>query len=179
MSYKNKTYIIFDGDNDKWAYGRMKGWNALETVEFDFEDAHDVYALTGRANDEDYIKSKLRKRFANAEQVIVLIGEHTKNLYKYVRWELEVAQELDLPIIAAYLAGDRKQNNNTCPPIIRDEYVVHIPLKMKIIKYALDNFPGEYRRRNSENKGPRLYNDSVYEKLGLNDKEKNEKNEIR
>lgn len=26
MSYKNKTYVIFDGDNDRWAYAYMKGW---------------------------------------------------------------------------------------------------------------------------------------------------------
>jgi hypothetical protein len=35
MSYSDKTYIIFDGDNDKWAYGRMKGWKALENVDFE------------------------------------------------------------------------------------------------------------------------------------------------
>jgi hypothetical protein len=107
MSYKDKTYIIFDGDNDKWAYARMKGWKALETIDFDFEDAHEEYTLTNRAEDEDYIKGKLKKRFENAKQVIVLIGEKTKNLYKYVRWEIEVAMELNLPIIAVYLNGIR------------------------------------------------------------------------
>jgi len=169
MSYKDKTYIIFDGDNDKWAYGRMKGWKALETIDFDFEDVHDEYPLTDRANDEAYIKGKLKKRFANARQVIVLIGEQTKNLYKYVRWELEVAQELNIPVIAVNLNGDRAQNTKTCPPIIRDEYVVHIPFKMKIIKYALDNFPSEFRRRDTSTIGARSYNDSVYDNLGLNE----------
>jgi len=166
MSYKDKTYIIFDGDKDKWAYGRMKGWNALETIDFDFEDAHNDFPLTYRAEDESYIKGKLRKRFANASQVIVLIGEQTKNLYKYVRWELEIAQELKLPIIAVNLNGDKKQNNTTCPPIIRDKYVVHIPFKMNIIKYALDQFPSEFKRKDSEmNVGGRIYNESVYTDL--------------
>ena len=169
MSYNDKTYIIFDGENDKWAYGQMKGWKALETIDFDFEDAHDEYPLTDRANDEEYIKSKLRKRFANAFQVLVLIGEQTKNLYKFVRWELEIAQELDLPIIAVNLNGDRIQNVKTCPPIIRDNYVVHIPFKMKIIKYALDNFPSEFKKRDIKSSSSRVYNDSVYENLGLNE----------
>jgi len=170
MSYKDKTYVIFDGDKDKWAYGRMKGWNALETIDFDFEDAHSEYPLTDRANDEAYIKGKLRKRFANAKQVIVLIGESTKNLYKYVRWELEVAQDLGLPIIAVNLNGDRQQNSDTCPPIIRDTYVVHIPFKLKIIKFALDAFPSEFKNRDvkSSTKGARVYDDDVYKKLGLN-----------
>jgi hypothetical protein len=170
MGHKNKTYIIFDGDNDKWAYARMKGWKALEHIDFDFENAHDEYTLTNNASNEDYIKGKLRKRFQNASQVIVLVGESTKNLYKYVRWELEIAQNLNIPIIAVNLNGDRKQNNNTCPPIIRDTYVVHIPFKMRIIKYALDNFPSEYRKRTTNSSiGGRYYNDSVYSTLGLND----------
>lgn len=85
MSYRDKTYIIFDGDKDKWAYARMKGWNVLKKIDFNFEDAHDVYAITNRANDEEYIKAKLRKRFNDTSQVIFLIDESTKNLYKYVR----------------------------------------------------------------------------------------------
>jgi hypothetical protein len=169
MGHRNKTYIIFDGDNDKWAYARMKGWKALENIDFDFENAHDEYTLTSNASNETYIKGKLRKRFQNASQVILLIGESTKNLYKYVRWELEVAQNLDIPIIAVNLNGDRSQNNNTCPPIIRDTYVVHIPFKLKIIKYALDSFPSEFKKRDSNSSvGGRVYNNSVYTSLGLN-----------
>jgi hypothetical protein len=168
MSYKDKTYVIFDGDNDKWAYGRMKGWNVLKNIDFNFDDAHDVYAMTSRANDEAYIKGNLRKRFEDASQVIVLIGESTKNLYRYIRWELDVALGKDLPIIAVNLNGLRSQDNNLCPPIIKDKYVVHIPFKMKIIQYALDNFPAEYRRRNVNEEGARYYNDTVYQNLGLN-----------
>jgi hypothetical protein len=40
---------------------------------------------------------------------------------------------------------------------------------MKIIKYALDNFPSEYKRREVGSKGSRIYNDTVYQNLGLND----------
>lgn len=170
MSYKDKTYIIFDGDKDRWAYANMKGWKALEHIDFDFENAHDEYTLTSNASDESYIKGKLKKRFANACQVIVLIGESTKNLYKYVRWELEVAQSLGLPIIAVNLNGDRAQNDDTCPPIIRDTYTVHIPFKMKIIKYALDNFPAFFAKRpTNSSKGGLIYPDSVYKNLALND----------
>ena len=169
MSYKDKTYIIFDGDKDRWAYARMKGWKALDHIDFDFEDAHSEYTLTSNANNESYIKGKLKKRFANACQVVLLIGESTKNLYKYVRWELEVARELGLPIIAVNLDGSKQQNNNTCPPIIRDTYTVHIPFKMKIIKYALDNFPKEFKvKKSNPSVGGRIYGESVYQTLGIN-----------
>lgn len=170
MGYNDKTYIVFDGDKDRWAYANMKGWKALEHINFDFEDAHEEYPLTSNASDENYIKGKLRKRFANAFQVLILIGESTKNLYKYVRWELDVARDLGLPIIAVNLNGDRIQNNDTCPPIIRDTYTVHIPFKMKIIKYALDNFPPFFTKRTTDIMvGGLIYPDSVYKDLGLND----------
>ena len=46
MGYRNKTYVIFDGDNDMWAYRFMRGWNAQDHMDFDFYDAHDIRPLT-------------------------------------------------------------------------------------------------------------------------------------
>ena len=78
MSYKDQSYVIFDGDNDKWAYGYMKGWKQNDRVDFDFRDAHDLDSMTGRAQDEAYVKSNLRERMKRSKAVIVLIGEKTK-----------------------------------------------------------------------------------------------------
>ncbi len=165
MSYRNKTYVIFDGDNDYWAYARMKGWKILGNIDFNFHDAHDLNSIRDTSS-ETTVKRKLSERFSSAKQIIVLIGESTRNLYRYVRWELDVALDLDLPIIAVNLNGKRSIDTNLCPPIIRDEFVVHIPFRMRIIKYALDNFPDE-QARNSTEYGARLYNQSVYDSLGL------------
>lgn len=166
MSYKNKTYVIFDGDNDMWAYAYMKGWKNNEHIDFDFHDAHDLNVITDRASEET-AKRKLRERFSSAKQVIVLIGDHTKNLFRFVRWEIEVAQNLDLPIIAVNLNKIRSYDSERCPAILCDKYVAHISFNVKIIKYALDNFPDEYARRGPNAEGKRHYNKSVYEQLGL------------
>lgn len=166
MSSKDKTYVVFDADKDYWAYARMKGWNTLPNIDFDFENAHDINNLRDGSSEET-VKRKLRERFKYAKQVIVLIGESTKNLHRYVRWELEVALNLDLPIIAVNLNDKRSIDMDLCPPIIRDEYVVHIPYKMKIIKYAMDNFPNEYHNRKEGFSGRRTYPKSVYESFGL------------
>lgn len=166
MSYRNKTYVIFDGDEDMWAYAYMKGWKENENIDFNFFDAHDLKPLTDRAS-EATVKQRLRERLSNTKQAIVLIGEKTKNLYRFVRWEMQICQQLDIPIIAVNLNGKRSQDDDLCPSIIRDEYVVHVPFKMKIIKYALDNFPASYANRGSEDRGPCYYPNSVYERLGL------------
>lgn len=168
MSYKNRTYVVFDADKDKWAYAYMKGWKSNENVDFNFHDAHDIHPLTDRASEET-VKRALRERFSNAKQLVALIGESTKNLYRYVRWELDVALGLDLPIVAVNLNGKRSRDDERCPAIIYDTYTVHVPFKAAIIQHALDNFPSEYYKRERNAAGSRLYNDGVYQRLGITD----------
>jgi hypothetical protein len=147
------AYVVFDGDNDKWAYGYMNGWKENKNIDFDYKNAHDLDTMTGSAQNERYVKSKLRDRMKNSSAVIVLIGEKTKYLYRYVRWELELALDLGLPIIAANLNGKNGQDDDRCPAIIKDKAaVVHIPYKLAAIKRAMGNFPGFYRGLTMEQK---------------------------
>lgn len=161
------TYIIFDGDNDKWAYGHIKGWAALPNVPFTFENAHDLDSMTARAHGEDYVKRNLRLRMQQSTAVIVLIGESTKNLYKFVRWELALALELELPIVAVNLNGSKVQDD-LCPPIIRDKCVVHVPFKLKPINHALTYWPAEFHgmSSNERSKGARNYSNDHYRRWG-------------
>ncbi|MEW6767566.1 MAG: TIR domain-containing protein [Pseudomonadota bacterium] len=147
------AYVVFDGDNDKWAYGFLNGWKTNKNIDFDYQDAHDLDTMTGRAQDEQYVKSKLKERMNKSSAVIVLIGEKTKNLYKYVRWELELALELGLPIIAANLNKTNGQDDNLCPAIIRGKSsVVHVPYALDPIKHAMSYFPSFYRNLSAQEK---------------------------
>lgn len=166
MSYRNKTYVIFDGDNDMWAYAYMKGWKENERIDFDFYDAHDLRPLTDRASEET-VKLRLRERMTNAKQVMVLVGEHTKNLYHFVRWEIQLAMDKDLPIIVVNLNNKRRHDPDCCPPILRDYCAIHVAFKMKIIKFALDYFTDWYNSASREDSGWRYYKDDVYDRLGL------------
>jgi len=165
MSYRNKTYVIFDGDTDMWAYGFMKGWKSNENMDFNFFDAHDIRPLSDRASQET-IRARLRERFNSAKQVIVLVGDNTKNLYRFVRWEIEIAQKLDLPIIVVNLNGLKEMDTDRCPAILRDWPAVHVPFKMKIIQHALDNFPDEYPQIKKQQQA-RTYSAESYKSLGV------------
>ncbi|RZK13393.1 MAG: hypothetical protein EOO43_17985 [Flavobacterium sp.] len=168
MSYRDKTYVIFDGDNDMWAYAYMKGWKKNDNIDFNFEDAHDIKPLTYRATDEYYVKGRLRERMKSTCQVIVLVGESTRFLYKYVRWEIELALELNLPIIVVNLNNQQNIDYNLCPPILRLGNAMHVPFKLKIIRYSLDNFPHfYYYRRNLNVNDDYNWNSTVYKDLGL------------
>lgn len=139
------AYVVFDGDNDKWAYAFMNGWSNNKNIDFSYQNAHDLDTMTGRAQDEQYVKSKLRERMKSSNAVVVLVGEKTKNLYKYVRWELELAMEMGLPIIAANINKLNQQDNERCPALIKNKAcVVHIPYTLEALKYAMSQFPGFY-----------------------------------
>jgi hypothetical protein len=97
--------------------------------------------------------------------LIVLIGERTKYLTKFVKWEMEVALRLGIPIIAVNLNGSRKQDE-LCPTIIKDELVVYTSFGQKIIAHAMGNWPPIYAKLKGEGKaGPYTYNDAIYQSL--------------
>jgi hypothetical protein len=126
--------------------------------------------MTTRAQNEAYVKSKLKERMKNSEALVVIIGEKTKNLYKFVRWEIELAIELGLPIIVANLNNKTRLDVDLCPAILRDACAVHIPFKKETIKYALSNWPAEFRSLDAEAKsaGARHYNrPDWYKSMGL------------
>lgn len=168
MGYRNKTYVIFDGDNDMWAYAYMKGWKNSERIDFNFHDAHDIRPITARAS-EATVRTRLRERLGNMKQAIVLIDESTRYLYKFVRWELELCLDLEVPIVAVNLNGVRHMDTDLCPPILKGKYVVHVPFKLAIIRHALDSFPEEFFSRAPGSEGDRYYSDAIYRELGISD----------
>lgn len=167
MAYRNTTYVAFDGDNDMWAYSYMKGWKQNDHSSFDFNDAHGLRQARDTSTEES-IKRSLRFRLTNSNVFVILVGEHTKGLYKFVRWEIEQAIGLNLPIIVVNLNGKRKHDDLLCPPLLDKHLAVHISYNARILQHALENWTSEYYKLHKEGRtGPRLYNSSVYQGLGL------------
>lgn len=163
MSYRNKTYVIFEAGNDLNKYQLMRAWKQNKNIDFNFHDAHDLNTITNLANEET-TKAKLRQRFSNAKKAIVLIGEKTKTHYRFVRWEIEVAQALGLPLVAVNLNGMRSFDAERCPAILRDANAVHVSFNAAIIKFALDDFSPNEQKSSSTNY---YYGPHIYERLGL------------
>jgi hypothetical protein len=150
MAYRNKTYVAFDGDKDMWAYRFMKGWKSLKNIDFNFYDAHDLKKLTDKAKDETYIKRVLRERLKNSKEFILLVGESTKNLRKYVKWEIEIAIELDIPIIVVNLNDTNGMDENLCPKSLKTHLSIHGPFRKDFIVDALKDFSPNYKDHKKE-----------------------------
>ena len=167
MGYRNKTYVGFDADTDMRSYRLMQAWKANKHIDFNFYNVHDINP-NPRLTSETAIKRQLRERFANTKKFVLLVGEKTKNLYKYVRWEIEQAMESNLPIIVVNLNMKREPDESLCPPIIRDGLAMHVSFNASIVKYALDNWGDSHYEKLKENdRQAYFYKSSVYNKLGL------------
>lgn len=167
MAYRNKTYVCFDGDNDIRYYRLMQAWKQNDNTNFDFYDAHEMNNIRDTSQEET-IKRKLREKLSNSKIFVVLIGESTKYLYKFVRWEIEQALSLDLPIIVVNLNGKRTIDSELCPPILRDELAIHISFNAAIMQHALENWKQSHDSYKMQGKkGSYHYLTSVYDSLGL------------
>lgn len=167
MAYTNKTYVAFDADNDIRYYRLMQAWKNNSGNTFNFYDAHDLNNLM-QWSTEETIKGKLRERLANTKAFILLVGENTKYLYKFVRWEIDQAIKRDVPIIVVNLNGKRSKDSNLCPPILNGELSLHISFNQKIIEKAVADWPNlhqSYKRENASS--DYYYKDSIYSSLGL------------
>lgn len=163
MSYRNKTYVAFDADTDIQYYRIMTAWKENDKIDFDFHNAHDLNNLM-KTSSEETIKRRLRERLNNTKSFILLVGEHTKNLTKFVRWEILTAIDKDIPIICVNLNGKKEMDNDLCPPIFKTHIALHVKFGMKPVKKALDLWNAEFiAKQLSEGKGgPYNLPDSVY-----------------
>ena len=167
MPYRNKTFVSFDGDTDMSYYRLMQAWKQNDGIDFNFYNAHDLSTARDTSQEES-IKAQLAERMRNTKVFVLLVGERTRYLYKFVRWEIEQAIRRDLPTIAVNLNGARSMDQDRCPPLLRDKLAVHISFNAAIMQQALDFWPSSHAAcRREEKSGPYYYKDEVYRGLGL------------
>jgi hypothetical protein len=114
MARRTRTYVAFDADTDIRMYYLMKAWKANDGIDFDFNNAHDLTTIREDSG-EDAIKRSLRERMNNSKIFILLVGENTMHLRKYVPYEIEIAQKANLPFIVVNLNGKRQIDRARCP----------------------------------------------------------------
>ncbi len=143
MTYRNKTYVCFDADEDIKYYNLLKAWKNNERFDLHFHNAHEINRIMHYSS-EDTIKRNLRERMKNSKLLVVLVGEKTKNLHRYVRWEMDIALQMNIPIIAVNINKKNRIDNDRCPAILKNKTVVHIPFTKEAIVHAMENWLNSY-----------------------------------
>lgn len=169
VSYRNKTYVAFASEDIHY-YRLMEAWRDNDHIEFDFNDAHDLYVSRDTSTPET-IKRNLRERMKNAKQVVLLGSPDAKRKggdgASFLAYEIQVAIELNLPIVVAHLDRSRSGNGANYPKPLRDVnyYTMSVSFQAAIIVYALDNYASNFA--SSDRTGEYYYEASVYNRLGL------------
>jgi hypothetical protein len=163
MSYRDKTYVIFDAECDRWARARMMAWKSCAGDRFNLFQAHDLLPIADRLT-PDALKLRIWQRLVEAQQVIVLVGENTRHC-RFALCEIDLAQTLRLPIVVVNLNGFREMDPLRCPEILREWPALHVEFKPKVVEAALEHFPAEYARLEASAFGARSYASEVYGKL--------------
>ncbi|MHA1539951.1 MAG: TIR domain-containing protein [Alphaproteobacteria bacterium] len=158
-----KTYVAFDADTDIESYRVMEAWTKKNGDSFNFYDGQDLRDLMS-TDSESAVKEKIAERISETKVFILLVGESTKNLHIFVRWEIDQAIKKKIPIVIVNLNGARKIDMDSCPAILRDKLAVHISYNQEIVQHAINTwsaFDADFRKK--EKIKPRLYVDSIYE----------------
>ena len=174
MAYRNKTFVSFASEDLPY-YRLMCAWRANERIDFAFLDAHDINVARDTSS-PDTIRRRLSERLANTKQVVMLIGDQTREKAarstSFLAHEVATIASMEIPVIFANLNKSRQAELARIPAEVVNRYTMSVAFGPKPIRFALDDFPDVYHANltstllTKKNK-PHYYSDSVYNENGL------------
>ena len=122
MSYRNGTYVAFDGNDttdptksDMKYYGLLQSWNSNKNIEFSFSDSHKKTYQVNDSSQIETLKARLQERMRNSKNMLIIISEDTNWNRGMLNFEIEKAVDYyNIPLIIAYA-----KYNKRCRLIIR------------------------------------------------------------
>jgi len=158
MAYRNGTYIAFhaEGKTDPTAsdikyYRTLKMWHANDDIDFKFINSHDKVAAVRDSSSKETIMRSLRARLDSSKNMVLIVGETTKNDRDFVPYEIQYAVDTcGLPIFCVYT----KWRGILSPSIHKDEWppalasrianktaaVIHMPFKQGLIDHSIKTY---------------------------------------
>lgn len=185
MAYRNGTYIAFhaDGNNrpgktDIDYYNLMRAWSAKPDDDFTLVNSHEKVAAVRDTSKKETLCRSLHARLANSKNMVLIIGETTKDDTDWVPFEIEQAvDKYEIPIIAAYTFYDKPIRNPKAlagywPSALAKRInngtasVIHVPFKKAAIMEAIGQFSHNALPNGG---GLGIYSDAAYRDFGIDD----------
>lgn len=182
MSYRNGTYVAFDGNGttdptkgDMKYYGLLQLWNKSKKHDLNFSDSHKkTYQVKDKSTIET-LKNRLLERMRNSKNMVVIISEDTNFDRGMLNFEIEKAVDFyKIPIIVAYTGYNSILNPNALkdkwPKALKERIenktikCIHVSFKEKVIMSAISQFSVN----DEEPKGAlSYYSKEAYQSWGL------------
>lgn len=186
MSYRNGTYVAFDGqgttnpmDSDLKYYALLSAWNENKKIDFCFSDSHKKTYQVLDSSSLKTLKNRLMERMSNSKNMLLILSTDTNYDRGLLNFEIEKAVDFyEIPIIVAYTgcAYLLKPHlySNRWPRALRERIedgslkAIHIPFKEKPIIDAIGRFSVNSTERHDMLEDPLCrYTREAYEQWNL------------
>lgn len=161
-----KIFVCYDHEKDVAYFNILKSWLSGD----------DFTIVTGCSVSEAMVSSRaltsrvamLEQKLHNVSAFILIVTENARNLSMQMLWEVNVALNKDVPIIAMNINGLRYIDENNCPTLLKNKHVLHIANNSKVLEKALEIWPTYYKEHKKEaGQGARFFKDEFYRSLGI------------
>lgn len=110
MAYRSGTYVAFHADgtpdpteSDMRYYRLVEAWKNNDDLELSFVNSHDKASAVRDTSLRSTLENSLLERLRNSKNLLLIIGDTTKNDRDWIPFEISKAVDsYNLPIIAAY-----------------------------------------------------------------------------
>lgn len=159
MAYRNGSYVAFHANGTSYPihsdikyYNLIKAWSQKPDDDFTIINSHEKTSAVRDSSSKETLKRSLRERLKNSKNMILIVGETTKDDDDWVPFEIEYAvDECKIPIIVAYIdvvtpIHDPSKLLYKLPRALRTRIEngtassIHIPFKKLVILDAASQF---------------------------------------
>lgn len=160
MAYRNGTYVAFHADGNNQPGGKsdidyyrlLCAWNAHKHHDFAIINSHEKVSAVRDSSQKATLRSSLLERLKNSKNMLLIIGETTREDTDWVPFEIAKAVDTyGIPIIAAYTAYKVAITAPNVlahywPPALgsrikdKSASVIHVPFLQAPIYDAIDQF---------------------------------------
>lgn len=180
MSYRNGTYIAFDGLgqinptlSDFKYYATIQAWAQNNNINFNYVDSHDKTYAVRDSSLRATLEQRIRERLSNSKNVIIILSSDTRKSGSMLSYEIEQAVDTySLPLIIAYvdykIVADPSSLSHYWPDSLRARIqngsasAIHIPF----CKDALLDAIGQFGTSNKPNTSLNYYIEAAHRQFG-------------
>jgi hypothetical protein len=184
MAYRNGTYVAFHADGNNLPGGKsdidyyrlLCAWNANKHHDFQIINTHEKFSAVRDSSKKATLRAGLLERLRNSKNMLLIVGETTRDDKDWVPFEIEKAVDTyGIPIIVAYTVFDEAIWDPNAfaaywPPTLSirirngSASAIHIPFKQAPIYDAIEQFSHEKLPIGG---GLGFYNAAAYKSWGI------------
>lgn len=158
MACRNGTYVAFHANKTKQPtesdikyLNLLRAWKVRSDGDFKFTDSHAKQAAVRDTSKRATLEASLKSRLRNSKNMVLVIGQTTKEDTDWVPFEIRYAiDECEIPIIAAYVGRGRidlpSRLRHLWPRALEIRIddgrakVIHIPFRREPLADAISQF---------------------------------------